>query len=149
MYVRMYVGMYACMYICMYVWKTQLVHIFTTWIFPRIIFVERIRQAILNVYNVGPLVSQPLSMSYLCPSLSRLISILSLGSEFVSSQKYETRIIALGVQKEDFWNILHFPFRRQGCQIFLGTTYQNGKNIPTKLPQNVRNGRRIHQMVVK
>jgi hypothetical protein len=47
------------------------------------------------------------------------------------------------------------PF--QGCQIFLGTTYQNGKNIPKnhkiyqmateyiKWPQNIPNGHKIYQ----
>jgi hypothetical protein len=34
----------------------------------------------------------------------------------------------------------------QGCQIFLGTTYQNGKN--TKLPPNVPNGHKIYQSAV-
>jgi hypothetical protein len=31
--------------------------------------------------------------------------------------------------------------RRQGCQIFLGTTYQNGKNVPKnhKIHQNWKN----------
>jgi hypothetical protein len=32
--------------------------------------------------------------------------------------------------------------QEQGCQIFLGTTYQNGKNIP-KLPQNIPNDHKI------
>jgi hypothetical protein len=39
----------------------------------------------------------------------------------------------------------------QGCQIFLGTIYQSGKNTPndykiTKWPQNIPNGRKILQM---
>jgi hypothetical protein len=34
-----------------------------------------------------------------------------------------------------------------GCQIFLGTTYQNGKN--TKLPQKIPKGYKIYQMSVK
>jgi hypothetical protein len=49
----------------------------------------------------------------------------------------------------------------QGCQIFLGTTYQNVKNIPnnhkifkmatkyTKWPQNIPNGHKIYQMATK
>jgi hypothetical protein len=36
----------------------------------------------------------------------------------------------------------------QGCQIFLGITYQNGKNIP-KRPQNIPNGYKIYQITVK
>jgi hypothetical protein len=44
---------------------------------------------------------------------------------------------------------------RQGCQIFLGTTYQNGEKIHqitmkyTKCPQNISTGRKIDQMVIK
>jgi hypothetical protein len=52
-------------------------------------------------------------------------------------------------------------FSVQGCQIFLGTTYQNGKNIPnghkiyqmatkyTIWPQNIPYGRKIYQMATK
>jgi hypothetical protein len=36
----------------------------------------------------------------------------------------------------------------QGCQIFLGPKYQNGEKY-TKLPQNISNGRKIDQMVIK
>jgi hypothetical protein len=36
----------------------------------------------------------------------------------------------------------------QGCQTFLGTTYQNGKNAQ-KLPQNMPNVHKIFQMAVK
>jgi hypothetical protein len=36
----------------------------------------------------------------------------------------------------------------QGCQIFLGKTYQNGKNY-TKLPQNIPNVHKLFQMAVK
>jgi hypothetical protein len=36
----------------------------------------------------------------------------------------------------------------QGCQIFVGTTYQNGK-ILAKLPQNLPNGHSMHQMALK
>jgi hypothetical protein len=36
----------------------------------------------------------------------------------------------------------------QGCQIFLGTTYQNGGKY-TKLPQRIPNGHTIHQLAVK
>jgi hypothetical protein len=36
----------------------------------------------------------------------------------------------------------------QGCQIFLGTTYQNGKNTP-KWPQNLPICRKIYQMAIK
>jgi hypothetical protein len=47
--------------------------------------------------------------------------------------------------------------RNQGCQMFLATTYQNGKNIPndqkmnqmaikyTKWPKNIPNGHKIYQ----
>jgi hypothetical protein len=37
----------------------------------------------------------------------------------------------------------------KGCQIFLGTTYQSGKNTPNELghmAMNIPNGRKIHQM---
>jgi hypothetical protein len=36
----------------------------------------------------------------------------------------------------------------QRCRIFLGATYQNGKNIQ-KWPQNIRNGSKIDQMDIK
>jgi hypothetical protein len=36
----------------------------------------------------------------------------------------------------------------QGCQIFLGTTYQNGKKS-TKCLQNLPNGHKLYQNVVK
>jgi hypothetical protein len=36
----------------------------------------------------------------------------------------------------------------QGCQIFLGTKYQNGEKY-TKLPQNIPNGHKIFAMAVK
>jgi hypothetical protein len=36
----------------------------------------------------------------------------------------------------------------QGCQIFLGATYQNGKNVP-KWPQNIPNGCKIDEMSIK
>jgi hypothetical protein len=50
-----------------------------------------------------------------------------------------------------------FQLRRLGCQIFLGSTYQNGKNTPdnhktctyTKRPQNRPNGLKIDQIVIK
>jgi hypothetical protein len=60
---------------------------------------------------------------------------------------------------------IHFAtparFRNQGCQIFLGATYQNVKDIPnnhkisqitikyTKRPQNTSNGRKTDQMAIK
>jgi hypothetical protein len=37
---------------------------------------------------------------------------------------------------------------QQGCQIFLGPTYQNEENY-TKVPQNVSNGHNIFPMAVK
>jgi hypothetical protein len=36
----------------------------------------------------------------------------------------------------------------QGCQIFLGTTYQNGKKY-TKLPQNVPDGHTMYHFAAK
>jgi hypothetical protein len=36
----------------------------------------------------------------------------------------------------------------QGCQIFLGPKYQNGEKY-TKLPQNIPNGHKIDQLVIK
>jgi hypothetical protein len=54
-----------------------------------------------------------------------------------------------------------FTAPQQGCQIFLGATYQDGENIPkdrkiyqlavkyTKWPQNVPNGHKMYQMAVK
>jgi hypothetical protein len=38
--------------------------------------------------------------------------------------------------------------RVQGCQIFLGPKYQNGKQY-TKLPQNIPNGHEIFPMAIK
>jgi hypothetical protein len=48
----------------------------------------------------------------------------------------------------------HKPIHKQGCQIFLGTTYQNGKkyqliNNVYKWPQNIPNGSKIYQMAIK
>jgi hypothetical protein len=37
--------------------------------------------------------------------------------------------------------------RSQGCQIFLGTIYQNGENY-TNLPLNYQNGHKIYQMAI-
>jgi hypothetical protein len=37
----------------------------------------------------------------------------------------------------------------QGCQIFLGATYQNGKNIPDEHICNVPNGQKIYLLAVK
>jgi hypothetical protein len=37
----------------------------------------------------------------------------------------------------------------QGCQIRLGTTYQNGKNIPNIHNKRMPNGRKIDQMSIK
>jgi hypothetical protein len=38
--------------------------------------------------------------------------------------------------------------RQQGCQMFLGTTYQNGEKC-TKWPQDIPNGHKIYQMAMK
>jgi hypothetical protein len=46
-------------------------------------------------------------------------------------------------------SILQIGFKtRQGCQIFLGTSYQNGKNF-TNIPQKIPNVYQIYQMAVK
>jgi hypothetical protein len=37
--------------------------------------------------------------------------------------------------------------QQQGCQIFIGTTYQNGEQY-TKSPQNVSNGHKIYLLAV-
>jgi hypothetical protein len=37
---------------------------------------------------------------------------------------------------------------KQGCQIFVDTTYQNGKNIP-KWKQNIPIGHKIYEMAIK
>jgi ribosomal protein L27 len=37
----------------------------------------------------------------------------------------------------------------QGCQIFLGTKYQNGENIPNGHKIYVSNGNKIYPMAVK
>jgi hypothetical protein len=56
--------------------------------------------------------------------------------------------------------LLYVP-QGQGCQIFLGATYQNMKNVPdkhklhritityTKWPQHIPNGRKIDQTAIK
>jgi hypothetical protein len=36
----------------------------------------------------------------------------------------------------------------QGCQIFLGTAYQNGKNIPN-IPKYIINGHKIYEIAIK
>jgi NAD+--asparagine ADP-ribosyltransferase len=41
-----------------------------------------------------------------------------------------------------------FQSWKQGCQIFLGATYQNGEK-ENKLPQNMQNVNKIYQMAVK
>jgi hypothetical protein len=43
-------------------------------------------------------------------------------------------------RKLDFYR---FRYSGQGCQIFLGTIYQNGEKY-TKLPQNIPNGYKIN-----
>jgi hypothetical protein len=40
------------------------------------------------------------------------------------------------------------PAVTQGCQIFIGTTYQNGGKY-TKLPPNIPNVNKIFQMAAK
>jgi hypothetical protein len=45
----------------------------------------------------------------------------------------------------------HLSPGKQGCQIFIGTTYQNGKTIPkgykiTQWSQNGPNGNKMHQL---
>jgi hypothetical protein len=58
-------------------------------------------------------------------------------------------------QTSNYINTRKRPAARvQDCQIFLGTTYQNGKNIPndhkyTRWPQNIPNGRKIKPMAIK
>jgi hypothetical protein len=51
-------------------------------------------------------------------------------------------------------DMVQFQAIHQGCQIFLGTTYQKGENIPNNLRyskwlQNIPNSRKINQMTVK
>jgi hypothetical protein len=51
------------------------------------------------------------------------------------------------------WNSV-FLGLKEGCQIFLVATYQNGKNISnnhkyTEWPQSGENGRKIHAMAIK
>jgi hypothetical protein len=51
-------------------------------------------------------------------------------------------------------NIRKHASIRQGCQIFLGSKYQNGENIPNdnkiyQMAINYFNGRKINQMVIK
>jgi hypothetical protein len=46
----------------------------------------------------------------------------------------------------------HFPYLHQGCQIFLGTTYQNGEKyqkMTTKRPYNIQNGSKTYRMAIK
>jgi hypothetical protein len=59
---------------------------------------------------------------------------------FAASQMAET--------KKDVFHFFHSRAENQGCQIFSGTTYQNGKKY-TKLPQNIQNVHKTDQMSVK
>jgi hypothetical protein len=37
----------------------------------------------------------------------------------------------------------------RGCQILLGATYQNGKNVPNNHKLHLQNGHKIYRMAVK
>jgi hypothetical protein len=64
-------------------------------------------------------------------------------SKHIQTELYQLRVAAF------------FPRHEQGCQIFIGTKYQNGGKIYqiaihyTKWSQNIPNGRKIDQMAVK
>jgi hypothetical protein len=51
-------------------------------------------------------------------------------------------------QRLFFWRPEKLSFG-QGCHIFLGPKYQNGRRKYTKLPQNIPNGHKIFPMAVK
>jgi hypothetical protein len=67
--------------------------------------------------------------------------------------KFFHNLALFWVKNTNFFNWNSAP-RIQGCQIFPGTIYQNGENIPN-LPQlcqmywNIPNGREIFQMAIK
>jgi hypothetical protein len=47
-----------------------------------------------------------------------------------------------------FWVVSMYHCVYQGCNIFMGKTYQNGGKY-AKLPLNIPNGRKIYQMAVQ
>jgi hypothetical protein len=70
---------------------------------------------------------------------------------WISSSSSESTSITVGVRAFAdlgvFWKIHNLTFGH-GCQIFLGTTYQNGQNF-NKWPQNIPIRHKIYQMAIK
>jgi hypothetical protein len=58
---------------------------------------------------------------------------------------FPTEEAALSSSAASIWGTL--PHQLQGCQIFLGTAYQNVQNIP-KMTKNVPHGHKIYEMAV-
>jgi hypothetical protein len=67
----------------------------------------------------------------------------SVSSFLVPSSTFWKSVIWTSTLRRDTLWLTH-----QGCQIFLGTTYQNGEKY-TKWHQNVPNGHEIHEMAKK
>jgi hypothetical protein len=60
----------------------------------------------------------------------------------------------ISLEQQHFVKTLYSRVRRQGCQFFLDTLYQSGKNIPNyqeiaKIAINIPNGHKIYQMAIK
>jgi hypothetical protein len=73
--------------------------------------------------------------------------LLSNGTPNLSFESTPTTQLTDFFQAENFWTKEFFDGSRvaQGCQIFVGTKYQNAK-IYTKLPQNILNVYKMDQM---
>jgi hypothetical protein len=72
--------------------------------------------------------------------LEKISSLYSL-CELNGSQCYDLETISAKNGRTFGEIIVMFDIPYQGCQIFIGTTYQNGKNIP--------NNHQVHHRAVK
>jgi hypothetical protein len=68
-----------------------------------------------------------------------------VGREVATAYRREKR---QSTQQQKYTHFSVIDSCKQGCQIFLGTTYQNGNKLP-KSPQNIPNGHKIYEMAVK
>jgi hypothetical protein len=93
-------------------------------------------------------------------SLRRLDSFYNVGENIFALKTHQAtrgvvtldRRIGSSYPVEIIFHFLHWP-SVQGCQIFLGATYQNGKIYQmtinyTKQPQNILKGLKIDQMAI-
>jgi hypothetical protein len=74
-----------------------------------------------------------------------LLHLLHLKNRYVSERKHYEVIFCVLSSLNNIKNI--FMSLAQGCQIFLGTKYKTGRNIPND-PQNIPNGHEIFTMAV-